>query len=121
MLKNLIVIENSQKYQFDTLKELVETIIDKNYYKMSDEEKTEKLKLQALANSLGNQEILSKINTKDEISYIFSLLLINKFMLLENVNSNIFTQYMDKVNLNGNYIIVNNFSKELLKKHLERG
>ena len=48
MLKNLILIENGEKYQFDKLEELVEAIIDKNYYKMTKEEKQKKLELKAL-------------------------------------------------------------------------
>lgn len=113
MLKNLILIENNEKYQFDTLEELVETIIDKDYYKMSEEQKQEKLELKAVANSFGKEGI---INTKNEITYILSLLAINKFMILENVNSNAFTKDMDKTNLDGNYIIVNKFAEELLEK-----
>ena len=113
MLKNLILIENNEKYQFDTLEELVKVIIDKDYYKMSDEEKQEKLELKAFANSFGKEEL---VNCKNEITYILSLLIINKFMILENINSNVFTKEMDKSNLDGNYIIVNKFAKELLEK-----
>lgn len=113
MLKNLILIENNEKYQFDTLEELVETIIDKEYYKMSDEQKQEKLELKAFANSFGKEGI---INNKNEITYILSLLVINKFMILENINSNVFTKDIDKSNFGGNYIIVNKFAKELLEK-----
>lgn len=113
MLKNLILIENDEKYQFDTLEELVETIIDKDYYKMSDKQKQEKLELKAFANSFGREEI---INTENEMTYILSLLILNKFMLLENINSNVFTKDMDKSNLDGNYIIINKFAKELLEK-----
>lgn len=117
MLKNLILIENNKKYQFDTLEELVQAIIDKDYYKMSDKEKHERLELKAFANSFGKDGM---INTKNEIIYILSLLVLNKFMILENVNSNVFTKGMDKSNLDGNYIIVNKFAKELLEKYLEK-
>ena len=113
MLKNLILIENNEKYQFDTLEELVEIIIDKDYYKLDDNQKREKLELKAFANSFGNEGI---INTKNEMTYILSLSMINKFMLLENIDSNIFTKELDKSQMDGNYIIVNKFAKELLGK-----
>ena len=116
MLKNLILIENDEKYQFDTLEELVKTIIDKDYYDMTNKQKQEKLELKAFANSFGKEEILKQINVKNEVTYILSLLVINKFMILESVNSDIFTKAMNKSNLNGNYIIVNKFAKELLEK-----
>ena len=54
MLKNLILIENNEKYQFDTLEELVEIIIDKDYYKLDDNQKREKLELKEFANSFCN-------------------------------------------------------------------
>lgn len=117
MLKNLILIENNEKYQFDTLEELVETIIDKDYYKLSANEKQEKLKLKAFANSFGKAGI---VDTKNEITYILSLLVLNKFMILEKVDSNVFTKDMNKSNLDGNYIIVNKFAKELLENYIER-
>lgn len=113
MLKNLILIENNEKYQFDTLEELVETIVDNDYYKLGDNEKKEKLKLKAFANSFGKEEMVDITN---EIKYILSLLILNKFTILENINSNIFTKDMNKSNLDGNYIIVNKFAKELLEK-----
>ena len=116
MLKNLILIENDEKYQFDTLEEIVKTIVDENYYQMSEKEKKEKLEMMAFANVLGKDELLKQINIKNEVTYILSLLAINKFMILESVNSDIFTKTMDKSNLDGNYIIVNKFAKELLDK-----
>lgn len=127
-MKNLILIENGEKYQFDTIKELVEAIIDKNYYQMSEKEKKEKLELKAYANCIQDKiikkeeiDINSKFVLKDEITYIYSLLNLEKIMLLENINADILTKDLDKTNLEGNYIIVNKFSKELLKKYLERG
>ena len=50
------------------------------------------------------------------MTYILSLSIINKFMLLENIDSNIFTKELDKSQMDGNYIIVNKFAKELLGK-----
>jgi hypothetical protein len=127
MLKNLILIENDEKYQYDTLEELVCTIIDKDFYQLSDAEKKEKLELKAVANSIQekildkNYDVYKNFVLNDEITYIYSLLMLNKIMILENVESNYLTQNLDKTNIDGNYIIVNKFAKELLGKYLERG
>ena len=129
-MKDLILIEGNEKYQFDTLEELIETIIHKKYYEMSENEKKEKLELKAFANCMQeNIDIVSKVEElssidgkfiiQDEITYVLSLLLLNKDMLLERTNSNIFTKNLDKSNISDNYIIVNHYAKDLLKKYLD--
>jgi len=129
-MKDLILIEGNEKYQFDTLEELIETIIHNKYYEMSENVKKEQLELKAFANCMQeNVDIVSKgekltsIDGKfiiqDEITYVLSLLLLNKVMLLERTNSNIFTKNLDKSNISDNYIIVNHYAEDLLKKYLE--
>lgn len=129
-MKDLILIEGNEKYQFDTLEELIETIMHKQYYEMSENVKKEQLELKAFANCMQeNIDIVSKgekltsIDGKfiihDEVTYVLSLLLLNKVMLLERTNSNIFTKNLDKTNISDNYIIVNHYAKDLLKKYLE--
>ena len=131
MLKKLILIEDGEKYQFDTLDELVRLIIDKDYYEMPKEERQKKLELKAFANCMQEKiEIVTKLNEEinidgkfvavDEISYIYSLLLLNKVMILESTNSNFLTAKLNKSKISENYIIVNHFAKELLNKHLGR-
>lgn len=131
MLKKLILIEGSEKYQFDTVKELVELIIDKKYYELTEENKKEKLKLKAVANCMfsnlqivNNLEELDNIEGKfiiaDEITYIYSLLLLNKVTLLESRDANLLATTLNKEEISENYIIVNKFAKELLKKYLDR-
>lgn len=131
MLKKLILIEDDDKYQFDTLEELVCLIIDKNYYQMTEEEKKKKLELKAFANCMQEKiEIITNLDGElktdgkfvavDEISYIYSLLLLDKVTILESTDSNILTAKLDKSKITKNYIIVNHFSKELLNKYLER-
>ena len=129
-MKDLILIEGNEKYQFDTLEELIETIIHNKYYEMSENVKKEQLELKAFANCMqenvdivSNGEKLTSIDGKfiiqDEITYVLSLLLLNKVMLLERTNSNIFTKNLDKSNISDNYIIVNHYAEDLLKKYLE--
>ena len=130
-MKNLILIEAGKKYQFDTIEELIECIIDKDYYKMSSSEKIEKMKLKAFANCLQTDidivsefkkdiEIAKKFFIIDEITYIYSLLLLNKIILLESTDSNMLTKWLDKSEIKDNYIIINHFAKELLLSYFER-
>lgn len=53
MLKNIIIIENENDYQCNTFEEVVRKLIDENYYEYNEKERREKLKMRALANSLG--------------------------------------------------------------------
>ena len=130
-MKNLILIEAEEKYQFDTIEELIKCIIDENYYEISEIEKKEKLKLKAYANCIKTDfQIVSNFETNetldnkffilDEITYIYSLLLLNKVHLLESTDANILTKDLDKTSIKDNYIIVNHFAKELLKSYMER-
>jgi len=129
MLKNLIVIENDDKYQYDNLEELVKGIIDKDYYNMTEQQKLEKRELKAFANCLMTDvevvnDVPSNMENKfvniDEVTYIYSLLRLNKVVLLESTKSNFLTKYLDKSNITDNYIIVNHFAEELLKSYIER-
>lgn len=129
MLKNLIVIENGDKYQYDNLEELVQGIIDKDYYNMTESQQLEKRELKAFANCLMTDvevvnEIPMSIENKfiniDEITYIYSLLRLNKVVLLESTSADILTKTLDKSNITDNYIIVNHFAEELLKGYIEK-
>ena len=129
MLKNIILIENENDYQCDSYEDVVKYLIEDTYYQITPQEKKEKIKMRALANCLGNNyeilenasvesDITNKIIIDDERSYILSLLTTNKIVLLEKIDSNIFTKSLDKASFEKNYIIVNTFAKELLLKYL---
>jgi len=133
MLKKIILIENDKEYQCNTMKEVVEMLIDKNYYNLSKEEQVNKMKMYAIANCLANkmkvvdendlidgENIEGKFIIKDEMTYILSLLTTNNVMLLERIDSNVFTSDLDKSKFDNNYIIVNKFAKELLKSYLRK-
>ena len=55
MLKKIILIENDKEYQCDTIEEVVEMLIDKNYYNLSNEEQLNKMKMKGIANCLANK------------------------------------------------------------------
>ncbi len=116
MLKNLIIIENGNSYQFETERELVKKLICDDYYELSENKKIEAIKIKAIANSLNlNENISEDITTEKD--FILSLLIDNNnLILLEKKDSNIFTEKLDKNKFNKNYIIVNKFAKQLLNK-----
>lgn len=116
MLKNLIVIENGKSYQFETEQELVKKLICENYYELTEDKKIEAIKIKSIANSLNLKENISEnINTEKDF-ILFLLIDNNNLILLEKKDSNIFTGKLDKNKFSKNYILVNNFAKQLLYK-----
>ena len=134
MLNKLILIENFKNYQFSKQEELIEYLMGDNYYSQTEEEKKELMKLNGLAKCLKTDlEVIElkeiknkqqKIDVKnkfiiyDEMTYVLSLLITNRVMLLEQTSSNIFTSNLDKTNITDNYIIVNTFAEKLLDKYI---
>lgn len=132
MLKKLIIIEKGKQYQINNEKELVKLLIDSNYYEMSDMQKLNTLKIKAISNSLNNEmEILIPdeipenidVNNKfillNEKTYILSLMMTNNVTILERIDSNVYIKYLSKKNFTKNYIIVNNFAKQILQEYLK--
>ena len=119
-MKNLIVIEDGESFEYSTLEELVKDLISKDYYTMSDEVKNKKLIELIYKNIINIKEIDNQINeyTKNEYLAILFLLKNNVFTLLENIDSNIFVKYLDKANFDNNYIIVNKYAEEILEKYI---
>ena len=130
-MENLIVIEGKEKYQYKDIKGLIENFINKNYFSMSEEERKNELEKKVLANTIqGNIKIVKLEKDKkdfeenafilyDEISYILSMLKFNKIILLERTDANIFGRYINKENMQDNYIIINKFANEIMKKYLK--
>lgn len=117
MLKNLILIEGNKDFQCNNIKELVEKIIDRNYFSLTDEERKEKLQMLSIANNLGEEK--KDFICKDEITYILSLIRTNKVILLEKKDANILAKEINKSDIKDNYIILNKFANELLEKHID--
>ena len=63
-------------------------------------------------------DLKNKFIIYDEKTYILSLLLTERAMLLESIDSNIFTENLDKTGIRDNYIIVNTFAEKLLDKYI---
>lgn len=130
-MKNLIVIEGKAKYTYDNIEDLIKTFVNNNYFDMSNKEKNELLEKNAVANTMIDNIKVVKLNKYpndfkensfilyNEISYILSMLKFNKLMLLERTDANIFGKYINKESIQDNYIIINKFANEILKKYLE--
>ena len=129
MLKRIIIIENNNKVQCDSEEEVVRLLIDNNYYELTEEEKLEKREIKAIANCINNdmkivkdidsENIQNKFIIKDEMTYILSLLITNNIILLERIDSDIYTKKINKSNIKDNYIIVNKFAKIILEDYLK--
>lgn len=130
-MEKLIIIEGKEKYKYDNIEDLIQTFVSNNYFNMSAEEKNELLEKKAVANTMMDNIKVVKLNKYpddfeeetfiiyDEISYILSMLKFNKLMLLERTDANIFGKYINKESIEDNYIIINKFANEILKKYLE--
>lgn len=135
-LKNLILIENGKSKGFDNLEDLIRELLGSNYYNLGKEKKMELMELNAKAKVLNsehnvvilNNENKSKISVDnnfvvyDEITYVLSSLLVKRYFLLEKESCSIFTKDLDKTDTQNEteYIILNTFAKELLKKYIEK-
>lgn len=130
-MEKLIVIEGEQRYKYDSIEKLIQTFLSANYFSMSAEEKLELIEKKAVANTMqDNIEIIKLTDFKqefkdnafilyDENSYILSMLKFNKLILLERTDADIFGKYINKDLIEDNYIIVNKFANDILKKYLE--
>lgn len=130
-MENLIVIEGKEKYQYKDIKSLVENFINKNYFNMTKEEREKELEKKAIANTIQNNIKIVKRESNemefdtnvfvlyDEITYILSMLNLGKIILLERTDANILGKYINKANIKDNYIIINKFANEIMKKYLE--
>ncbi len=132
MLKKFIIIENGEKYQCDLIEDIVKVLIDDDFYTMSKSDQNKIMKFKAIANCFNNNfeiienqnsiDMKDKLENKfviyDEITYILSLLLLNKVVLLERTDSNVFIKYLDNIDSTDNYVIVNTFAKDILQRYL---
>ena len=135
-MENLIAIEGKEKYQYKDIKSLIEKFINKNYYNMSKVERKNELEKKTVANTMLNHIKVITLEKEtenfdedafilyDEITYILSMLKFNKIILLEKTDADIFGKYLNKKyinkeNIKDNYIIINKFANEIMKKYLK--
>ena len=130
-MENLIVIEGKEKYKFEDLESLVKRFINNNYYNMSEDERKIELEKKSIANTMLRKikvfeldNDLSNLDENafilfDEITYILSLLKFNIIVLLEKTDANIFGKYINREEIEDNYIIINKFANEIMKNYIK--
>ena len=132
--ENSCINKHNKKIQFSNKESLIKYLLGDTYFQLSDKERVELLIYNAFAKCLNTEYkpvTITKSNIDtidneknfliyDENTYILSLLLLNKIMLLERKDSNIFASNIDKSKLDGNYIILNTFAKKLLADYIEK-
>ena len=130
-MENLIVIERDEKYQYKDMDSLVRSFINKDFYEMTEEEKEAEMEKRAVANTFLDNIKVIKLNENkdnyeedafilyDEITYILSMLKFDKLIMLERVDAEILGKYINREGMTDNYIIINKFANEIMKKYLE--
>ena len=137
-MKNLIVISNNKHHEFDSLEELKTFILGKEYFELEEKEKFLERYRRAFAICKFSND-MPMVHTKmgkliekyqvseepydiyvsfiidDEFTYILSLCKTNQILLLENIDSSIFTKCVDKSKIEDNYIVVNSHVDKILK------
>lgn len=127
-MKKIILIEQENKYQYDSIEELAKDLLDEEYYNMNQKQKKELLNKKAnlnkvnkkgviISENIKNNDIDNKIITTNEYTYIISLANLDIITILEQKDADIFLKGWDKEKFEGNYIIINKFAKELITQY----
>ena len=133
---NIIVEEWGDKYSFQDKKEMVEEILGRDYYRLSEEEQYERLKLRTLRNAafankptvdLKNGDRVQDIKIAqyiicDEETFLLSLAKNKDIVIYEKEDADIFAKGIDKTNLEKifkEYIRINDCVDEILQKKLQ--
>lgn len=134
--KNLIMILNDEKYQYDGKEELMQSLLgdeEHHYSDMTEEEKEKRRHLKAYINLKGQESYITNykkeslkkgefpVNEKflvdnDEM-YIMSLLRMNVMVLLEKKEANIFAGKINKENTDDNFLVLNGYADEITEDY----
>ncbi len=115
-IDKFIVMESGNTYSFSSLEDLVKSFLGDDYYELSDSDKKKRLELKAYANMLGMNSKISDYVLFNEKAFIYSLLINTNIILFEKVGVNVFVDDVLNDEKTGNYVVVNKYAKEMLKK-----
>lgn len=139
-MDNIVIVENYEKYCFNTLEEAVKQFLGEDFYNLNDEDKYKVLRLKTVRNSVFNNNVpvvdlrkgeeISNIKNKqyivyDEETFFLSLAKNNDIVLYENKNANIFVKNLNKEEketlekLDDDYIIINFCVDKLLENKMK--
>ena len=130
--KNIIM------YEYDNLREMVQQILGKDYYQLSEKEKNEKLKLRTFMNAMMRGIPVEDVSESKELGDIEDekYILLNEVTFLaslkyaknkdivvyEKITSNQFTQGIEKENLervSKEYIRINDCANQILEREIK--
>ena len=139
-MDNIVIVENNEKYCFNTLEEAVKQFLGEDFYNLNDEDKYKVLRLKTVRNSVFNNNVpvidlrkgeeISNIKNKqyivyDEETFFLSLAKNNDIVLYENKNAHIFVKNLNKEEketlekLDDDYIIINFCVDKLLENKMK--
>lgn len=139
-MDNIVIVENNEKYCFNTLEEAVKQFLGEDFYNLNDEDKYKVLRLKTVRNSVFNNNVpvvdlrkgeeISNIKNKqyivyDEETFFLSLAKNNDIVLYENKNANTFVKNLNKEEketlekLDDDYIIINFCVDKLLENKMK--
>lgn len=138
--KKLFVMELDNSAQMDTLEELVTIYFNEFYINKPEREKislrysciypfamTQRKRIFVSLDEEMIDGMIQKVSDVDfeeglfinnDVNFFLSMCKINELKICERMDSNIFTARLNKKNLQGDYVIVNDYAKELLKANL---
>ena len=144
-MDNIVIVENYEKYCFNTLEEAVKQFLGEDFYNLNDEDKYKVLRLKTVRNSVFNNNVpvvdlrkgeeISNIKNKqyivyDEETFFLSLAknndIVYDIVLYENKNANIFVKNLNKEEketlekLDDDYIIINFCVDKLLENKMKK-
>ena len=138
-MDNIVIVENYEKYSFNTLEEAVKQFLGEDFYNLNDEDKYKVLRLKTVRNAVFNNntpvidlrkgEKITNIENNqyivyNEETYFLSLAKNNDIVLYENIQANIFVKNLNKEEKESlekldEYIIINFCADKLLENEMK--
>lgn len=139
---NLIVQVGENIHQLNSIDELIEIVLGRQYSKLTEEEKLLKryelilpfsveckkiivhsakgvIKEDISFDNKAEYDVSNSLFIDNEFTYFLSLCKLQQLQILEHINAEIFAICMDKSKISGNYILINKFADKLLQEHMK--
>ncbi len=112
-----VVIESDETYSFSSFEEFVKAFLGEDYYNLSNSDKKKRLRVKAYANMIGTDKKAKDYVFTDEKTFFYSLVINTSIVILERAGVNILIPSDINVKTSDNYIVVNNYVKNLLRRY----
>lgn len=139
-MDNVVIVEDYEKYCFNTLEEAVKQFLGEDFYNLNDDEKYKVLRLKTVRNAVVNNNLhvidlrkgekvvdieKNQYIVYDEETFLLSLAKNNDIVLYEKINANIFVRDLNREEieklekLDNDYIIINFCADKLLENKIK--